>query len=1226
MGAGDIAHCDSHSYDTDSLIDTIPGTVFAAGDNAYEDGSSTDYANCYDPTWGRERARTYPALGNHDYNLGNANGYWGYFGTTGFGYPGGYYSSDLGSWHIIVLNSVGTPYVSTDPGSAQEQWLKADLAAHPNTCTLAIWHHPLYFSVQTASNDTGATNWVKPFWVDLYNAGADVMVNGHMHQYERFAPQDPNGVTDSQTGIREFIVGTGGGSVVGSSFKLFQRNSEVLNGTTWGVLKFTLHAASYDWKFIPVRGQTFTDSGTASCHGAKPAVSAGADQLVHPGGRLTFNGTFTDADNDGPWTYTIAWGDGSSSTGSIATQDTIRGSHVYPSLGQYAASLAVTDNGGLTGSANAAVTVSNDDVLVGAGDVARCDTQNDDVTASLLDHVGGTVFTVGDNAYPSGAVTDFSNCYTPTWGRHLARTRPTPGDKDYKTSGASGYFAYFGAAAGDPAKGYYSYDLGSWHIIALNSSISTSTGSAQEQWLKADLAATTQQCVLAYFHYPLFASQTGSQVWGTVQPLWVDLYAARADIVLSAHFQFYERFALQTPTGEADPAGGIREFVVGTGGQTWTSFGVPLPTSQVRSTQSWGVLKLTLHATSYDWQFIPIAGQTLTDAGSTACHTKGSVASVAMSLPSATVSVGSTVQVTATPLDANDNPLSDRVVTWTSSAPAVATVSANGLVSGVAAGSATITATSEGKSGTAAITVTSVPVASVVVSPASASMQVGQTVQLTATTLDANGNVLTGRAIAWTTNAAAVATVDATGLVSGVAPGSATITATSEGKSGTAAITVTSVPVASVVVSPASASMQVGQTVQLTATTLDANGNVLTGRAIAWTTNAAAVARVDATGLVSGVAPGSATITATSETKSGTSAITVTSVPVASVVVSPASASLDQGTTLQLTATPLDANGNPFSGRTVTWVSSAPSLAGVSGSGLVVTGIGSGPATITATSDGTSGTSAVTVVVPASPVLLTGAGNIARCDKQSDEATANVLNSIGGAVFTAADNVNASATATDFTNCYGPSWGRLKVRTRPSAGDKEYKTTGAAGYFGYFGLAAGDPASGYYSYDLADWHVVVLNTSIEMNAGSLQEQWLRADLAANPKQCTVAIFHLPRFSSSGTAVRAAVKPLWDALYTYGAELVVNAHAGVYERFAPQTPAGVADPTTGIRQFTVGTGGQALDKFGTPIANSEVRNNTTYGVLQLTLGAGTYAWNFVPAAGGTFTDSGSGSCH
>src|SRR3989454_688386 len=297
----------------------------------------------------------------------------------------------------------------------------------------------------------------------------------------------------------------------------------------------------------------------------------------------------------------------------------------------------------------------------------------------------------------------------------------------------------------------------------------------------------------------------------------------------------------------------------------------------------------------------------------------------------------------------------------------------------------------------------------------SATVSVGSTVQVTATPLDANDNPLSDRVVTWTSSAPSVATVSANGLVSGVAAGSATITATSEGKSGTAAITVTSVPVASVVVSPASASMQVGQTVQLTATTLDANGNVLTGRAIAWTTNAAAVATGDATGLVSGVAPGAATITATSEGKSGTAAITGTSVPVASVVGSPASGGMEEGQTLQLTATPLDANGNPFSGRTVTWVSSAPSLAGVSGSGLVVTGIGSGPATITATSDGTSGTSAVTVVVPASPVLLTGAGNIARCDKQSDEATANVLNSIGGGRLSAPQHTKATAAGAPVT-------------------------------------------------------------------------------------------------------------------------------------------------------------------------------------------------------------------
>src|SRR5712692_5609175 len=181
------------------------------------------------------------------------------------------------------------------------------------------------------------------------------------------------------------------------------------------------------------------------------------------------------------------------------------------------------------------------------------------------------------------------------------------------------------------------------------------------------------------------------------------------------------------------------------------------------------------------------------------------VASVTLSLASASLTAGRTVQLTATPKDANGNPLSGRVITWTSSAAGVATVSGSGLVTGVAVGSATITATSEGQSGTAAFTVTNVPVAAVTVSPATASVVVGQTVQLTATPKDANGNPLSGRVITWTSSAAGVAAVSGSGLVTGVAVGSATITATSEGQSGTAAFTVTNVPVAAVTVSPATA-------------------------------------------------------------------------------------------------------------------------------------------------------------------------------------------------------------------------------------------------------------------------------------------------------------------------------------------------------------------------------------------------------------------------------------
>ncbi len=264
--------------------------------------------------------------------------------------------------------------------------------------------------------------------------------------------------------------------------------------------------------------------------------------------------------------------------------------------------------------------------------------------------------------------------------------------------------------------------------------------------------------------------------------------------------------------------------------------------------------------------------------GSSRVHNRGRrpVASVTLTPASASVQVGQTAQLTATPKDANGNPLTGRVISWATSKAALATVSGSGLVTGVAAGSVTITATSEGQTGTSAITVSTVPVASVTVSPATPIIMVGQTVQLTATPKDASGNVLTGRTVTWTSDNGGVATVNGTGLVAAVAVGTAIITAACEGKSGTAGVTTTNVPVASVTVSPAAASVQVGQTVQLTVTLKDANGNPLTGRTITWATSNAAVATVSGTGLVSGIAAGSVTVTATSEGQNGTAGVTVT--------------------------------------------------------------------------------------------------------------------------------------------------------------------------------------------------------------------------------------------------------------------------------------------------------------------------------------------------------------
>ena len=351
---------------------------------------------------------------------------------------------------------------------------------------------------------------------------------------------------------------------------------------------------------------------------------------------------------------------------------------------------------------------------------------------------------------------------------------------------------------------------------------------------------------------------------------------------------------------------------------------------------------------------------------------------------------------------------------------------------------------------------------------------------------------------------------------------------------------------------------------------------------------------------------------------------------VKSVTVTPSSASIAVNGTVQLTATA----SPPKSASTFTWTSSNTAVATVSTSGLV-TGVSGGTATIAAAAGGVTGTSTVTVTTtppPSNDPVLVGAGDIASCSSTGDEATATLLDGIAGTVITLGDNAYDNGTASEFANCYGPSWGRHLARTMPSAGNHEYNTLNATGYYGYFGTAAGDPSKGYYSYDLGAWHIIVLNsnsscTTISCAAGSAQETWLRADLAAHTNVCTLAYWHHPRFNSGAShGNNTAVAPFWDALYQYGADVILNGHEHVYERFAPQTPAGVADRAAGIRQFTVGTGGRSHYTFGTIQPNSEVRDGTSYGVLKLTLHATSYDWQFVPVAGATFTDSGTGSCH
>jgi hypothetical protein len=262
-GLGTKSYCHQKAT-ADLVVNTGLTGVLTLGDEQYDDGTLSKFQAVYDGTWGRANQLGHQGVGNHEYLTSGAKGYFDYFNGVGVnnGPAGprgkGYYSFDIGTWHVIALNSNCSQVGGCNSGSAQEKWLRADLAAHPNQCTLAYWHHPRFSSGIVGDDSTFST-----FWNDLYNANADLVLDGHDHDYERFAPQTPSRSLSSK-GIREFVVGTGGKST--KPFDVTASNSQVRKTGVFGVLRLTLHPSSYDWQFVPEAGQTFTDSGTTACH------------------------------------------------------------------------------------------------------------------------------------------------------------------------------------------------------------------------------------------------------------------------------------------------------------------------------------------------------------------------------------------------------------------------------------------------------------------------------------------------------------------------------------------------------------------------------------------------------------------------------------------------------------------------------------------------------------------------------------------------------------------------------------------------------------------------------------------------------------------------------------------------------------------------------------------------------------------------------------------------
>jgi chitodextrinase len=582
-------------------------------------------------------------------------------GTSSGSYPSAWYAFDAGNARFYVLtaswtdtnNGTATPYKNDHDyhwtsSSAEYQWLETDLKTHPSPLKFAVFHYPLYSDNTSETSDTYLQGAASLEGL-LGRYGVDIAFNGHAHIYQR-----NRGNAD---GLVTYVTGGGGAKL--SSVRACSAVDLYAIGWSYNDNAGTACGAApvprsvdqvYHYLLVSVSGTTVTvtpidelgrhfdvqtyDFGGAPIADTSPPTAPTALDGFARGAKQVDLVWAASSDNTGVTDYRV-FRDGTmiARTGGAVSFSDVGLSPSSP----HTYFVQAEDGAGNVSAASSSKAVTTSPavispVVVAAGDIACGPTDSDynggagtatncrqrATSDAVINVAPDEVLALGDTQYETGDPASYGQVYDSTWGRFKAKTQPGVGDHEYQTANAAGYFGYFGAAAGDPVRGFYAYDLGSWRLYALNSNcdnVPCGAGSEQERWLRADLAAHPSSCILAYWHHPLFSSG-GS--YGRTQPLWQALYEAGGDVVLAGHEHIYERFAPQSASGAAD-ANGIREFVVGTGGKSHHAFTSNPPNSEFRDAATFGVLKLTLRSDGYDWEFVPEAGATLSDRGSGLC-------------------------------------------------------------------------------------------------------------------------------------------------------------------------------------------------------------------------------------------------------------------------------------------------------------------------------------------------------------------------------------------------------------------------------------------------------------------------------------------------------------------------------------------------------------------------------------------------------------------------------